>query len=732
MTFVNDDGEVLDFDGTFAITKRAVSILDSKIKGDISITFQVANNSVTRKVLNYDGPMMLDQVAFTRQPFTLMRNGNPFVRGFIVIQRDQGSTLSCFFISGNSNWINLLDGLITELDYTGVTNVTNYETQIPPSSFFGFTSGVTYPLVDWSYNLNQGANYFAGNVLDVSADQTNVHFDQYPCFFLHSLITEIVKQNGLKISGDIVDNVVYKNMVLTPIRGDIRRPDVKIVTAYGAAQTTSSATPVQYTQLTQGSDPDGLFASNVYTAAKSTKIIFTVVVKSVTGTGSFNGTVSLRRNSVVISTITDLGGPVGGVVDGGIGTYTIPINSSAVNVSDQFDLAIQLVTGTDITLSLDFKIGIKTQMIGQDRVLPNYFLPPIKSVDIIKFIVNYFGCSVYYDALSKTLSINQIEAMQPEDADDWSAYVKSIQVDYVTTAASNNYMRLLKSSDPEIKAYNKGNTVRYGEGNITTDITSKTDADLFTIPFAASQFSISKNGFWLCNVPLVKLTDTTPFNYTSVADDGSGNAVFSFAGVAALAVNQAVRVVDDIAGDAGIFIVAASSEAAGVVTVEFFGYPYPGVTGTGKLYPQQREFNEIEPRILILNYSLSPSEIKDDGAEVDIQGSPVSSIDVAYFTKPNTGLGIDNRKSNLALENPQDAQFSDPTIKELYFSKISKMIGNPTFGAEMILPESVFQGFKFDRFIYLKTKDLTGYFWVDSIDQYVDSVTPVNVKLLML
>ena len=67
MTFRNDEGEVLDFDGDFAITKRAVSFFTSKILGDFSITFQVDNNSVNRKVLGYDGPQMVSQVAFTRQ-----------------------------------------------------------------------------------------------------------------------------------------------------------------------------------------------------------------------------------------------------------------------------------------------------------------------------------------------------------------------------------------------------------------------------------------------------------------------------------------------------------------------------------------------------------------------------------------------------------------------------------------------------------------------------------------
>jgi len=168
MTFQNDDGEVLDFDGSFAITKRAVSFFRSTILGDVSINFEVDNNSVNRKVLGYDGPQMLNQVAFTRQSFTLIRNGNPFMRGSLVIQQDLGATLSCYFVSGNANWFNLVQGLITELDYSGITNGTDYTTQLTSTNVLTSMAtldsdnagGVCFPLVDWCYKGNKGNKYW--------------------------------------------------------------------------------------------------------------------------------------------------------------------------------------------------------------------------------------------------------------------------------------------------------------------------------------------------------------------------------------------------------------------------------------------------------------------------------------------------------------------------------------------------------------------------------------------
>lgn len=747
MTFVNDEGEVLDFDGFFALTKRSVSFFNSRIQGDYSINFSVDNNSVTRKFLNYDGPQMLNQVAFTRHAVTAVRNGNALARGFIVIQNDLGKTLSCYFISGNSNWINLLTGLITELDYSGVTNGVNYIVQLPEASTFPFTtSGITYPLVDWCYDLRKGSNdWFNGNILDSRADQYQVYFERYPCFYLHSLVTEIVKQNGLKVAGNVLDNPLYNKIVITPVNGSIKREAINLMTAYGTPQTTSSATYVQYTNLSESTDPEGLFSSDVYTSGRFSKLIITVNVNSVSGTGAYVGTLAIRRNGAAIFTIQV--GDATGSNDIGIGVYTREVPASSNVAGDQYDLAFKLDAGTDVTLDLDLKVNVPTEITSRDTVLPNHFLPKMSCLEVIKFVINYFGCVTYYDEYSKTITINQIEKIKAEDAQDWSQYFVSSETDYTQASAQNNYLKLTEASDTDIKAYNKENILNYGDGVVETGNTLKPQQDIFKLPFAPSGFGLSKNGYWMANVPLVRLKDAgDPFQYTAIVDDGSGNAVFQYVGEVALATDatfvnrthgQAVRIVDDDSGDAGIFIVSASSVSLGVVSVEVFGYPYPGATGTGKIYLQEREYRQVEPRFLVVDHQVSPASLAAGVSEWPLYSTGgsvtgLTSISNAYFCKQLTGLGLDNYISNLAIQNPNLELFTFPGVQTLYFSKIASMMGNPVFSVVMILPESVFQSFEFGTFIYLKTKDLTGYFWVESISNYQDSVTPVSVKLLML
>ncbi len=721
MTFINDDGEVLDFDGDFAISKRAVSFFNSKILGDVSINFAVDNNSVNRKVLGYDGPQMLNQVAFTRQPFTLMRNGNPFARGFIVIQTDKGATLSCYFISGNSNWINLLNGLITELDYTGVTNGVNYEFQLSSTSYWNATSGVVEPLIDWAYGFNKGSidnDWSAGqNLVDVKGDTLQSIVDFYPAFYLYTLVDEIAKQNNLKITGNIISDPIYKKLILPTFIGQIKRPDVKVTSAYGTTQSTASATPVQYTNFTDGSDPDGLFANDVYTAVRNSRLQITLtIVTSTVPAGTqlsvvilFNGSPTSGYQTLVA--VNDL---------------SITFDFPSVNGSVWGAAFYNSGAAGTVSCTLNIKFNIPTQITAGDYLTPDLFLPPISCFDIIKFLVNYFGCTCSYNEYSKTITMSPIESLKLEDAEDWSEYYQSHDSNYTIQSAQNNYQRVEDPDDSRLKAYNKARTVKYGEGNIETENTLRDVNELLKIPFAPSDFDLAKNGVWITSVPIIKLKDAgEAILYQSVSSGFGSRGRYNYTFDFVFTSLQLVRIVDDQQGDIGIFYVSKLG-GGGSTFAEFYGLPYSGTTSTGKLYLQEIEYQTIKPRILINKPETLVSTFSQEST-INLQ----SALSFAHFCKPTSGFTIDTYKANAAFDNPE-GEFEDPTINQLYFPKISRMLGNPAILAKFLLPESVFQSFDFQSFIYLKTEKLTGYFYVESITNYVDSNTEVTVKLLML
>lgn len=60
------------------------------------------------------------------------------------------------------------------------------------------------------------------------------------------------------------------------------------------------------------------------------------------------------------------------------------------------------------------------------------------------------------------------------------------------------------------------------------------------------------------------------------------------------------------------------------------------------------------------------------------------------------------------------------------------MVKGPVVEVWMTLPEKVFLSFNFDKFVYIKHKDLQGYFFVEKIGDYKDGVTPVRLDLLYI
>jgi hypothetical protein len=188
-----------------------------------------------------------------------------------------------------------------------------------------------------------------------------------------------------------------------------------------------------------------------------------------------------------------------------------------------------------------------------------------------------------------------------------------------------------------------------------------------------------------------------------------------------------VRVVSSAGTDYGLFRIAGSTIGAYQIYFPFYA------TDTGNWYKQKIKYNNIGAAILSVKtmnvWDLFPGYPNFYSSD----GGLTTQHDYAVFTKFRTGLGaIDQWKSNIAIDNPDIAGFSDPTIKEQYLNKIENIVKNPPIRAYMLLPEAIYQSYNFDKFVFIKTAKLTGNFFVHNIANYIDSNTPVEVNLYML
>jgi len=120
-------------------------------------------------------------------------------------------------------------------------------------------------------------------------------------------------------------------------------------------------------------------------------------------------------------------------------------------------------------------------------------------------------------------------------------------------------------------------------------------------------------------------------------------------------------------------------------------------------------------------------------ATLTVNGTEYTNLRLAYFTKPKTSVSALNLiTDSLQLGTINIESYSDKKIEDTYFRRIKNILRNPKCEAIMTLPLSVFQSFEFDKFIFIKFKDLQGYFFVEKIDNYKDGVTPVKVYLLYI
>lgn len=603
-SFIDDDGNALDYNGEdFSITRQIASFRNFKLKGDISVSFSLPNTSSNLDKLGYSSSNQINNPAFSKLPFNLMRNGNFSMRGVIVIQEDKGDDLDCVFISGNANWFRSLDFPCNEIvdDYLSfnwnVTRVNERRTA---------TEGIIFPFVDYAFrhekfdgkwfNFNQYVG--TGNNIDVEL------WPVFPCLYVKTLVDELAIHGGIKIAGTLFQDALFKTIIITPEGPDLVDP------------------------------------------VSGSSLSFT------------NGTVG-----------------------GGL----ITIGSIAPS--------------------------------------------SIKAIDFIKWLCLSFGCIPTFDEFSQTLSLDLFDKIDKATAEDWSQYFVSNTSQYYKFF-QHNLIHVAETDTEEIADYNTINAdLKYGEADLESDKTDESVTEVYESPFPAVKDAKGTSLLkWACPyVEFYKLTDETAYTYTSVTNSG-GQAQFNGAGFPFIA--PGIGVVVRIADDAGIysgFHNGSSLSAAGATTYtsncNFIS------TSTGKIYVQSVE-KKTGTRVLVCVPNIATAGISSQVTWNFFAIGNVSTVSSAFWSKPYYGYNaLDLNKQGLSYGEINLPTYDDFTLTETHLSRINTALGNPPEQCYFLLPEAVQKSYNFNKFVYLKTAKLTGYFFVELMENYVDSTTPVRCTL---
>ena len=350
--------------------------------------------------------------------------------------------------------------------------------------------------------------------------------------------------------------------------------------------------------------------------------------------------------------------------------------------------------------------------------------PDMKAIDFIKWLTVTFGCFATFDEYSQTLSLDVIDKISKDNAHDWSEYFISYEVEY-DKVKEKNFIRQADNPIQNIIVYNQTNEQGYGGVNLSSDKDDGSVGEIYKSPFMASydQESATDLAWASPYVGFFKLEDDIGIAFTSVTN--SGGALFN-------GTNLPFGLEDTYT----FFRVEGSANYDGIHMVE--GGTIPSTTtvesdqlfianDTGTIYKQKMSTVKGH-RILVNIPDLSTSNFT---SEADLTfGIGYSSLATAYFHKPITSYSALNAYK-AGMSYGTISGYNDHALELTHYNFINKMVTNPTQRAYFLLPESVFQSFDFG-FVYIKTEKLTGYFFVEKIDNYLNSATPVRVDLLQI
>lgn len=753
--FVNDEGEYLDYSGAdVGVTRQVANFFDFKIKGEISATLNVSNNSKNRSVLGFFGTQQVDSPAYSKTPFNMVRDGNIISRGFIVVQSSDEDSISCFYISGNTNWFQDFQFNLKDIVFDDRFTVLGSDVNGRKSS----TDGIVFPLVDyWAAGARNGADYLSIPT-PTSAEEVATYQDVHPWLYLHTLVDEMSKYGGVTIGGDLIGkkiggtvdtqdgDALYKKIIISPTGPEYYVPDSIVDLSYAKIQNgpfgSAGAGLYDYTL-----DPQLIRFSNVVDGQGQVNTSTYAFLVPNTGTYQIDldfwvnvsdtYSVDLYVNGVLFSAIFNTG-----VVQNKVGTiYVNLVRGDSVQFYVNNSLAANYrldVLGsqkyTNVSIKLAKVLGRVSPNISAYSgpsaayIIPNAIVPDMKAIDLIKFLAFYFGCVVTYDEFSSTIEIDLVKNFRKEDAEDWSEYFVSSRVDFKTGVAAKNYIQFTDGQEEDIIAYNEQSNVSYGGGTIETPFDSLEEKTLYKVPFSPTWDTENRTKaktFWP-HVKFYEVTQEESVAFSGVTNNG-GLAQFTSTFNEPLDFKNNVFYVISATGAYTGY--AAMYTSVSSVTNPVLLMPY-SVNDSGTIIRCTLSKVDGNNRMMVCQPGRNIPEIGGTTVTPYVGGVPGSSMSTAcigWFDKPKMSLPVDGYHDSLAIDSTKS---QSNTISERYYGPIKKVFGNPKVVGEFRLPLSVFQKFDFKRYIYVKTKDLTGYFIVQKIENYRDALTPVKVELL--
>jgi hypothetical protein len=694
------EGQYLDQfqDEQFAVTKAISKIGEIDLRhGDFSTTFKVPLTAKNVEILRYTPELNnrsnLDN--FKRyngqlvEDDAVISDGYYQVTGFNPTKKEA----SIKFLGGNSDWFDLLkdryinipidsynlDSLKHKFNFSNVTN-----------SFNNTDNYVYFPFDNVKNNVEGKGK---GNV---TVDVFNVGV------YSNTILNKIFNSVDIKLNGTFFNDAVYPSEIVPAIKTleDFKEGDYQLgFSTTGGTQIQKGAyTPINFNSGNQ--DPQ--WNGSVFTSdSDADSIRFRLSFKASRGTtyGNNYGDLQLRvqqnggtiDNRVLLIRNDFL---IGGVFSVEYDIVDITVNN--ISQGDTFSFEVSNVNATTPPgvgfWSTEQGVNFNNAYLNFDltNAINKYdihtVLPKIKQSDFIKDIMFRYGVVSQYDVKTRTLTLDKFEGIDTNRilAPDWTNKIdlsKDVDVDYtkiIGSYAQNSALTYKDDSDNDTDLSIFKNLIPNGLGsgiiNIDNDFIEK-DKVIYTSCFSAtSQRITGASDFYLPFMPIWEV----------------------------------------------------SGEDSGTI---------------------QYEQKEIKPRVLLYAGNTPVIDInKTNENTVSIiddnsQTQDFTSIGYAYFSKVDAerlDLNNDNLnkiKSTLNFDNYEltSNNFTGETIIERNYNLYQKILNDPIYvSLYMNLTALDVQQVDFITPIYLEYQYDSGYYYIDSIEQYKGDGTTTKINLVKI
>lgn len=710
------NNEYLEFNADVEVDRKA-KLFDEldKVNGDVSFEFQIQLTQHNRKALNFPFPDSSSKTVYRINNADLFNEeGQLISSGFIKPERPVNNTLYCSFWGGNNNWFAMITGNMTDM------NLSDYDLDQTPATIVDSwedTEGIVFPLID------------TGALSTRSFANTKVE-DFTPVFYVKTLFFEIFQQAGLKLSGELLHDWVYNNLIIASngrSQDEVNNRSSFVLKSTPQVLTGSQVLVTWDDDFTfpyfDGSQ-NNFNLSNGY----SPDIKMSVQVDL---TMNFD----LNQDTPPIPATAGIGIYIDGVLRDSFAVFDqnpVFTRSLRYSLNPADDISIQVAAGPASSGTLTMAT-IKITPIFLYKAFAVAAVPKWTKQQFVSQVLSIFNIIPAYDPYTKTVTFNLFDKLKNKEPIDISQYVRSIETDYVefiSDYAQNNTFNYQETDIDNLAQYNISTFFQYGTGIIPANNDFLEDTKTVLESDFASPISYVNGAFQMSmeRIPFVELDEDLSTTISSVSDS-SGLAELSISDDI-FEVGDLVRITDSNEAYNGDWVV--SSVSAGSILC--IGLVFT-VNATGTVTRMLHSFTTEDNVYLFLNVPDYPlmdaAAVSQFYLDEDLAGSNVA---IAYFSLLNQNKPINEQyKQSLSFGPIDNPLFYQRTILETYWATFSRILNDPVVcKAEVNLPWIVHNKIDFLRPLMVKTLDTTNLYYCTLERGYRNSYTPCELQMIKL